>query len=58
MEFSLASGEDQNSAQFTLQTCILSILLTAPIGQIIIQMLGRKCLSNDMKLPVSTAEGW
>ncbi|KAL3110039.1 hypothetical protein niasHT_015642 [Heterodera trifolii] len=34
---------------FLLQTCILSILLTAPIGQIIIQIAGKTFLAKDEK---------
>jgi hypothetical protein len=47
--FSVAAN-DLASAQFTLQTSILCILLTAPIGQLLIQQLGKRFLSSEQKL--------
>nr|CAD2208024.1 unnamed protein product [Meloidogyne enterolobii]CAD2208300.1 unnamed protein product [Meloidogyne enterolobii] len=37
----------KNDSQFILQTCILSILFTAPTGQLLIKILGEYLLSND-----------
>ncbi|CAK5080271.1 unnamed protein product [Meloidogyne enterolobii] len=37
----------KNNSQFILQTCILSILFTAPTGQLLIKILGEYLLSND-----------
>ena len=51
-EYNRATGDDA-SAEFMLQTCILSILLTAPTGQLIIHLLGNKLLKKDIpQLPV------
>ncbi|KAF7636267.1 Na_H_Exchanger domain-containing protein [Meloidogyne graminicola] len=37
----------KNNSQFILQTCILSILFTAPFGQFLIKILGQYLLTND-----------
>uniref|UniRef100_A0A914QHP7 Uncharacterized protein n=1 Tax=Panagrolaimus davidi TaxID=227884 RepID=A0A914QHP7_9BILA len=38
--------ETKQYANLVLQTCILSILITAPIGELIILLLGRKTLKR------------
>ncbi|KAI1697822.1 sodium/hydrogen exchanger family domain-containing protein [Ditylenchus destructor] len=40
--------ETSNFSQLMLQTCILSILVTAPIGQLIIRALGRATLEKEI----------
>uniref|UniRef100_A0A1E1WMY9 Cation/H+ exchanger transmembrane domain-containing protein n=1 Tax=Pectinophora gossypiella TaxID=13191 RepID=A0A1E1WMY9_PECGO len=51
-----ASPEMQHFAQTTVTLCILSIVLTAPIGAIIITITGPRLLSRTTKPPV--LEGW
>ncbi|KAI1700260.1 sodium/hydrogen exchanger family domain-containing protein [Ditylenchus destructor] len=47
-QHSMEHTETSNYTQLILQTCILSILITAPIGQIIIQVLGRATLKKNI----------
>uniref|UniRef100_A0AC34FDE8 Uncharacterized protein n=1 Tax=Panagrolaimus sp. ES5 TaxID=591445 RepID=A0AC34FDE8_9BILA len=44
--FILSNMETKQYANLVLQTCILSILITAPIGELIILFLGRSALSK------------
>lgn len=47
--------EKSTVAEFTLQACILSIFLTAPIGQLLIQNGGQKFLHRDEKISTKNA---
>uniref|UniRef100_A0A914R5U7 Cation/H+ exchanger domain-containing protein n=1 Tax=Panagrolaimus davidi TaxID=227884 RepID=A0A914R5U7_9BILA len=44
--FVLSNMETKQYANLVLQTCILSILITAPIGELLILLLGRRALKR------------
>nr|CAD7455626.1 unnamed protein product [Timema tahoe] len=52
-----ASEEEKTYGQMILTTCVLSILLTAPTGAILISMTGSKLLKKVSSAPPSVA-GW
>nr|CAD7257762.1 unnamed protein product [Timema shepardi] len=52
-----ASDEEKTYGQMILTTCVLSILLTAPTGAILISMTGSKLLKKVSSAPPSVA-GW
>nr|CAD7602024.1 unnamed protein product [Timema genevievae] len=52
-----ASEEEKSYGQMILTTCVLSILLTAPTGAILISMTGSKLLKKVSSAPPSVA-GW